>query len=97
MVVKSAKIKRQGDAVGSSISLFLWFPEVRQDYSAFRSALDEATHLAFKDVPVDKLDNLTMLKVRLKVSKLIRSEWAWKCALGDWAVHFVQWGQCWTT
>ena len=70
MVVKSAKIKRQGDAVGSSISLFLWFPEVRQDYSAaFRSALDGATHLAFKDVPVDKLNNLTMLKVRLKVSK----------------------------
>ena len=33
------------------------------------SAFDEATHLTFKDVSVDRLDNPTILKVRSKVSK----------------------------
>ncbi len=33
------------------------------------SAFDEATHLTFKDVSVDRLNNPTILKVRLNVSK----------------------------
>ena len=55
--------------MGSVITMFLWVLRSGEVTVSSDTAFDDATHITFNDVAVDRLKEPTMVRARLKTSK----------------------------